>query len=105
MRRHGTRDHDHGVRAQQGIAETLLSGTRRSSPQPVSIRHIGRPDDMNVRRINDPKGCQNVRDGVEDIKTLVHRDLDDGGRRIQAGVEDAGTFSVPAAAEQVSPFA
>ncbi len=86
---------------EQSVAETLLPSARCSRPQPVGVGHICWEDDMNGRRVVNPKGRQDVRGGIEGIETLVHCDLDNRGGRIQAGVEDTRALLVPAAAKQV----
>ena len=50
-------------------------------------------------------GDQEARDDVEGLEALVHRNLDDGGPRIDRAVHGAHALAVPAATSLVGAFA
>jgi hypothetical protein len=48
------------------------------------------------RRVSYGQRGQDVGDGVENLKTFVNRNLEDGGCRIDRAVDGADAFAVPA---------
>ncbi len=74
---------------QKDIAERLLAGTDGAGPQPVGVWHIGGCNDVRMADVRDARRCQNVRHGIKRSEGCVNGDLQDGGRRIQCGVNGA----------------
>ena len=81
--------YNEGVPLDQPIAEGSLSSARCAWPQPIRVRNIGRPHDMNSPDVQDMSGRQNVRDGVEKAEGLMNCDLENRSRRVESAVDDA----------------
>ena len=83
------RDQDERMGPQKDIAKHLLASTDGAGAQPIGVRHIGRCNNVRLADVRDARRCQNVGHGIKRPERCVDGDLQDGGRRIQCGVNGA----------------
>ena len=100
----GAGDEDDRMLAKQSIAEVLLAATGDAGYQPVLIGDILGMNDLDPVGRENLHGGEHMRYGVQGAKSLVNRDLQDGGSRVQRAVDGAHAFPVPAAAKAERAF-
>jgi len=105
MSRNGAGNSNQFMIVQKPVAIGLLTCAGDARMKPGGIWNRAGVDDMNGRRIHDRRRCQNMRNGVQNPKGLVNRDLENGGCGINRTIDGSNTPRIPSPADAIGALA
>lgn len=99
------RDNQPQMLGKQPVPMRLLTSTRLPGKEPVWVRQIVRSDHVQALRLSDSCMREHVRHRVESPERLVDRNLKDGGRGVERGIDDAPAARVPTPTDEKAALA